>query len=143
MPDTAANPGYGITPIADWNNASQAEQREFAIQYLTKGIEKGGSLAAGLAFYNGGERQMNNLLGGAASGERMASAIQRPAAPVQRDEPGWTNVPERTGVVPGSLREGLETIPGRIQVWADRQTGANSHPVAPSADYLRALTGFN
>lgn len=133
MPDTAANPGYGITPIADWNNASQAEQREFAIQYLTKGIEKGGSLAAGLAFYNGGERQMNNLLGGAASGERMAAVAQRPApapaAPAQRpvaQEPGINEmVPNSAYTVAqdaiGAVKRGVSSYNG-LMFGKDKET---------------------
>jgi hypothetical protein len=142
MPDTAANPGYGVTPIADWNNASQAEQREFAIQYLTKGIEKGGSLAAGLAFYNGGERQMNNLLGGAASGERMAAVAQRPQAPTASAIPPPQKEPGVNDMVPNSAYQVGQSILGAakrgIEAYNDKMFAPNA-PVALNPKYLSDL----
>jgi hypothetical protein len=146
MPDTAANPGYGITPIADWNNASQAEQREFAIQYLTKGIEKGGSLAAGLAFYNGGERQMNNLLGGATSGGRMVSAIQRPQAPTASAIPPPQKEPGVNDMVPNSAYQVGQSILGAakrgIEAYNDKMFAPNA-PVALNPKYLSDLASGN
>lgn len=95
MPKTARDPGYGVRPLPDWVGAPEAEQRRFALEYLAKGIELSGSLDGGLAFYNGGGRQMQNWM----AQNDIRSPVRRPD-PLVVDRP---NVVSRPGDVQRSL----------------------------------------
>jgi soluble lytic murein transglycosylase-like protein len=58
MPETAANPGYGVKPMA---NKTPDEQIRFGSDYLRAMIKaNGGDVAKGLAAYNGGMGNVNS-----------------------------------------------------------------------------------
>lgn len=86
LESTAADPGYGVAPLA---NKTIEEQVRFASQYLAARSKKGG-LQAGLAGYGEGEKyaaQVSKRIGGkpAAATVPMQEPVQEPmvaAAPV-------------------------------------------------------------
>ena len=53
MPDTAGDPGYGVTPI-DLENATEEEQRRLAKEYLLAMVEEFGNVDDALRAYNAG-----------------------------------------------------------------------------------------
>ena len=59
LESTAAQPGYGVTPLRD---KSLEEQVRFAADYIGARIKKAGSVAAGLAGYGEGEKYAQSVL---------------------------------------------------------------------------------
>jgi len=60
MPKTAANPGFGITPVKD---KSESEYRRVGKEYLTKLYDKFGDWEKALAAYNYGLGNVNKAIG--------------------------------------------------------------------------------
>jgi len=60
MPKTAANPGFGITPVKD---KSESEYRRVGKEYLTKLYEKFGDWEKALAAYNAGMGSVQKAIG--------------------------------------------------------------------------------
>lgn len=72
MPETARDPGYGITPLQGWDGvdprtAPQAEQDRFHRDYQAKMEELFAGRAGGLAAYNAGPGKMSAVVAGKAS----------------------------------------------------------------------------
>ena len=55
MPKTAAQPGFGVNPIAPGDMRDETKSREFARQYMQAMLQRyGGNVDKALAAYNGG-----------------------------------------------------------------------------------------
>ena len=63
MPETAAQPGYGVTPIPDLTKATIGEHEQFASQYFTAMLNKfDGDKEKALAAYNGGPGMLEKAI---------------------------------------------------------------------------------
>jgi hypothetical protein len=56
MPETAAKPGYGVTPIKDLRKATEEEHKIFATDYFKAMLKEfDGDVEKALGAYNGGK----------------------------------------------------------------------------------------
>jgi hypothetical protein len=98
MPETAANPGYGVQPMA---NKSIDEQIRFGSDYLRQMIkENGGDVKKGLAAYNGG---MGNV--DSAETQNYAQNVLKRAGIIKSQSPAEEAAAKAQAELPAKIQE--------------------------------------
>lgn len=119
MPKTAADPGYGITPLStgkDVAAASEEEQKRFAGEFLSVAERKLGSKAAAIAAYNAGIGRVDQVLSGKGrlpqeTQDYLAKFVR--AGELTREEvavvfPDWNNLQE------ADIGSGIEALANKV-----------------------------
>lgn len=122
LESTAADPGYGVTPLKTKDLGAQVN---FAASYLAARTKRAGSLEAGLAGYGEGDKYANQVLG------KIKMETNTTAAPTQIDRVAQDNM-RRNDVAATALEGVYQQIQGVTNAAKQIFTG-----MAPDAQLVR------